>query len=289
MPKSRLNGLNGSEWVQWSKSIWRFTEPVTNNYGHPAVFPECLAERVIRCFSKQQDYVVDPMAGTGTSVFVAHGLNRNAFGIEISKRWAEIAQKRLENGPYVPKTVELDDKNGIIISEKGKIERVPDPRTAIHSEIKNDDARNLLEHVNRESVDLCFTSPPYWTGLHGIKGRYTGQTQKEVKQYSDLPGDLGNVSDYNEFLGALKDCYQPVHEALKPSGYFVVIIQDTRRGSTVIPLHMHFHQIMEDLGFQYQDLIVWEHPTYTTRPLGFPTTFVISRVHDYVMVFRKKK
>ncbi|MHA2497095.1 MAG: DNA methyltransferase, partial [Candidatus Hodarchaeales archaeon] len=170
MSKSRLNALNGSEWVQWSKSIWRFTEPVTNNYGHPAVFPECLAERVIRCFSKQLDFIVDPMAGTGTSVFVAHGLNRNALGIEISKHWAEIAQKRLQQGPYVPKTAVMDNKNETIIQEKGKIERIPDPRTAPQAEIKNDDARNLLEHVNRDSADLCFTSPPYWTGLHGIKG-----------------------------------------------------------------------------------------------------------------------
>ncbi|MFQ5980013.1 MAG: DNA methyltransferase [Candidatus Heimdallarchaeota archaeon] len=287
-PARRLNGLTGSEWVQWSKSVWRFADPVTENYGHPAIFPEFLAERVIRSFSKQEDLILDPMVGTGTTVHVARGLNRNAIGLDISKHWVEVAQKRIKNGVYTPKTVSLTDNSGISTPEKGETEQIPKQRTSPILKLIHDDARNLLKHVNRESVDLCFTSPPYWTGLHGIKGRYTGQTQKQVKQYSNLQGDLGNIADYNEFLIALKDSYKSVFQALKPLGYFVSIIQDTRRGSTVIPLHIHFHEMMVKLGFQYQDLIIWEHPTYTTRPLGFPTTFVISRVHDYVMVFRKQ-
>lgn len=287
-PAHRLNGLTGSEWVQWSKSVWRFTEPVTENYGHPAIFPEFLAERVIRSFSKQKDLILDPMVGTGTTVHVARGLNRNAIGLDISNHWVEIAQKRINAGLYAPKTVPLTDNNGTPTPEKGEIEQIPKRRTSPILKLIQDDATNLLKHVRRESVDLCFTSPPYWTGLHGIKGRYTGQTQKQFKQYSDLQGDLGNISDYQEFLIALKGCYKLVFQTLKPSAYFVSVIQDTRRGSSVIPLHMHFFEMMTNLGFQYQDLIIWEHPTYTTRPLGYPTTFVISRVHDYIMVFRKK-
>ncbi|MFX0113715.1 MAG: DNA methyltransferase [Candidatus Hodarchaeota archaeon] len=285
--KKRLNGLTGSEWVQWSKSIWRFTEPVTENYGHPAIFPECLAERVIRSFSKQLDFILDPMVGTGTTVHVARGLNRNAIGLEISPQWVDVARKRLQNELYLPKTVPITAKGRTSTLNKGETEEIPELRTAKTFEIIQDDAKRLLEHIEPESVDLCFTSPPYWTGLHGVKGRYTGQTQKEVKQYSELPEDLGNVSDYPKFLESLKECYKPVLEALKPFAYFVSVIQDTRRGSTVIPLHMHFYELMTSLGYQYQDLIIWEHPTYTTRPLGYPTTFVISRVHDYLMVFRK--
>jgi DNA modification methylase len=138
-------------------------------------------------------------------------------------------------------------------------------------------------------VDFCLTSPPYWIGLHGVNGKYTGQTQKEFKVYSDDQKDYGNIDDYNTFVLELKNLFSDVYKVLKNGKYCVVVIQDSRRGSNVYPLHIDFYLAMKSIGYDYQDLIVWEHPTYTTRPLGYPTTFVISRVHDFIMVFRKPK
>lgn len=48
-------------------------------------------------------------------------------------------------------------------------------------------------------------------------------------------------------------------------------------------------RICKEIGFEYQDMIIWEHPHYTTRPLGVPTTTVISRVHDFTLAFKKPK
>lgn len=260
----RLNDLDGATWLKWSKSIWRFKKPVLNNFGHPAIFPVFVAERLLRIFTKKGDLVLDPMVGVGTTSIVAKTLGRNSIGIDLSAEYCRIAKSRLTQQT-------LEDIQGSDTSHK----------------IICDDARNLLSHVESDSVDFCLTSPPYWIGLHGINGKYTGQTQKKVKTYSQDQKDYGNVENYNDFVKELKTLFANVLETLKAGKYCVVIIQDVRRGARVFPLHNDFLDTMTSIGWNYQDLIVWEHPTYTTRPLGYPTTFVVSRVHDFIMLFRK--
>lgn len=275
----KLNDLDGATWLQWSKSVWRFKKPVINNYGHPAIFPDFVAERLIRIFTKEGDLILDPMAGVGTTLVVAKTLNRNAVGIELSPKYCDITRSRLAQQLLL---TEIEQESGLKAHHKAK-------KTALSQTIVCDDARNLLKHVPENSVDFCLTSPPYWIGLHGINGKYTGQTHKEVKVYSHDQKDYGNIDDYDTFVLELKNLFSDVYKVLKNRKYCVVVIQDSRRGSNVYPLHIDFCLAMKSIGYCYQDLIVWEHPTYTTRPLGYPTTFVISRVHDFIMVFKKPK
>jgi site-specific DNA-methyltransferase (adenine-specific) len=65
------------------------------NYGHPAIFPEELAQRHILTWSNKDDLIYDPMCGSGTTLKMAKLNNRNWIGSEISKEYAEIANKRL--------------------------------------------------------------------------------------------------------------------------------------------------------------------------------------------------
>ena len=156
----RLNDLDGATWLQWSKSIWRFKTPVVENFGHPAIFPDFVAERLIKIFTKEQNVVLDPMAGVGTTLFVAKTLYRNAVGIELSPKYYEIAKSRL-NQQIFPKikTKELIPSSVPTQSEK---------QNTNYHKIFCDDARNLLTHVSPSSIDFCLTSPPYWIGLHGV-------------------------------------------------------------------------------------------------------------------------
>ncbi|MCY4418238.1 MAG: site-specific DNA-methyltransferase [Cytophagales bacterium] len=63
-------------------------------YGHPAMFPEKLVERVLKLFSYQDDIVLDPFNGAGTTTYVAQKLNRHFLGIDISKAYCESAKRR---------------------------------------------------------------------------------------------------------------------------------------------------------------------------------------------------
>ena len=64
---------------------------------HPAVFPEQLANDHIISWSNEGDTVLDPFAGSGTTLKMAKRNNRNYIGIEISKEYCEIINKRLED------------------------------------------------------------------------------------------------------------------------------------------------------------------------------------------------
>jgi DNA modification methylase len=64
-------------------------------YGHPAMFPEELVERCLKLFSYEDDIVLDPFNGAGTTTFVANKLGRKYIGIDISETYCEIAESRI--------------------------------------------------------------------------------------------------------------------------------------------------------------------------------------------------
>jgi adenine-specific DNA-methyltransferase len=65
---------------------------------HPAQMPLELAERIILACSKPNDLVLDPFAGSGTTVLAAVRHNRRAIGIEKHLEYADYARRRLEDG-----------------------------------------------------------------------------------------------------------------------------------------------------------------------------------------------
>ena len=65
------------------------------NLGHPAVFPEKIANDHIISWSNENDLVYDPFMGSGTTAKMAILNNRNWVGSEISKEYCEIANKRI--------------------------------------------------------------------------------------------------------------------------------------------------------------------------------------------------
>ena len=62
---------------------------------HPAPFPEALAKDHIASWSNPGDLVLDPFAGSGTTLKAAKELNRHWLGIEINPAYVEICHKRL--------------------------------------------------------------------------------------------------------------------------------------------------------------------------------------------------
>jgi site-specific DNA-methyltransferase (adenine-specific) len=65
--------------------------------GHPAVFPESLVNDHILSWSNENDLILDPFMGSGTTAKMAKLNNRNYIGFEISQEYCDIAEKRLEN------------------------------------------------------------------------------------------------------------------------------------------------------------------------------------------------
>src|SRR5438067_2579157 len=69
--------------------------------GHPCQMPEAVLERIVRASSNVGDMVLDPFAGSGTTLTVSKRLGRRYVGVELSEAYAQAIRERLQtvNGP----------------------------------------------------------------------------------------------------------------------------------------------------------------------------------------------
>jgi len=88
--------LSPKEWVEWgSRGVWKFPS-VRANDDHEAKFPKELPLRLIRLFTNPGDLVIDCFLGSGTTAIVAIQTKRHFIGIEISRKYIELAQENIE-------------------------------------------------------------------------------------------------------------------------------------------------------------------------------------------------
>jgi len=85
----------GKETVYPSNVLHLSTE--CNNKNHSATFPNTLPEWFIKLFTKEGDMVLDPFAGSGTTLFVAEKMNRNSIGIEIIPEYVSLIKSQQQN------------------------------------------------------------------------------------------------------------------------------------------------------------------------------------------------
>jgi len=67
----------------------------TSNKNHSATFPKSLPSWFIKLFTKENDWVLDPFLGSGTTCEAAYELKRNSVGIEIIEDYAKLAKERI--------------------------------------------------------------------------------------------------------------------------------------------------------------------------------------------------
>lgn len=90
--------LSQKEWVEFTKQIWNIPIPGKGDLAfgeHSAIMPEEIIRRCVRLFTFVEDIVLDPFAGSGTTLKVAKELERNFVGYEISKSYEDIIKLKL--------------------------------------------------------------------------------------------------------------------------------------------------------------------------------------------------
>ncbi|MDI6688135.1 MAG: site-specific DNA-methyltransferase [Desulfobacterales bacterium] len=96
-------GKNISNWIKREKAyptnVLHFATECYNR-NHSAVFPKALPEWFIKLFTQENDWVLDPFVGSGTTAEVAQNLNRNFVGIDVLSEYCKLAQKRTAHYQY---------------------------------------------------------------------------------------------------------------------------------------------------------------------------------------------
>jgi len=98
--------ITRDEFLEWTNAVWNFSGESKNKIGHPSPFPVELPKRCIKLFSFVEDTIFDPFLGSGTTLIACLKTGRNGIGVEIDRKYCELAVKRLkEYGIYQQKLV----------------------------------------------------------------------------------------------------------------------------------------------------------------------------------------
>jgi len=105
-PRREASRFGRADRDRWFSQVWEDLRGASQGGpgGRTGAFPAALAERLVRMFSVVGDTVLDPFAGTGTTVWAAAGLGREAIGVELeptvyARLVEEARRRRLVSGP----------------------------------------------------------------------------------------------------------------------------------------------------------------------------------------------
>lgn len=271
MPNNKLNDLDPKTWLKFQKS-WFIHNPPPRKKGvlvHPAKFPETMAQEFIEFFTKAGQTVLDPMCGTGSTLVAALRAGRNSYGIELNPHYAELARE-------------------IVSQEKAALTATQDS-AGLAAEVITGDALNAVEY-GLPKVEYVLTSPPYWDMLHA-KGAENQKKRRESDGldvvYSDHPHDLGNIHDYEAFLGLLVGIYSGLKPLLQDKAYLTIIVKNVKKGGKIYPLAW---DIARELGKVYtlKDEKIWMQDNQRLAPFGLGSAWVSNTFHHYCLQFRNE-
>lgn len=127
--------INPPNFEQEITTAWSFPERgnwATHNPKYRGNFAPQIPRNLMLKYSKEGDFILDPMVGSGTTLIEAKLLHRNADGIDINPEAVEISKKALDF----------------------------EYKTKFKQNVFRGDARDLSKY-NNDAIDLIITHPPY--------------------------------------------------------------------------------------------------------------------------------
>jgi len=95
-PSFRKPTITRDEFLEFTKSVWRFPAEQASKIGHPAPFPVELPYRLIQLYTFEGEVVLDPFIGSGTTAIAALKTGRSFVGYEVDPNYVALANQRIE-------------------------------------------------------------------------------------------------------------------------------------------------------------------------------------------------
>lgn len=243
-----------------------------DEFKHPAKFPESLIIKFVKLFTEENDWVLDVMAGTGSTLIAANRSKRNSVGIELDDEFFKIAKKRIMN--VNPPT------------------RLPGFKPTHVTDLIQGDARNLTILLDdyKDKIKYCITSPPYWDMLHnpGSEGQRTRRKKGLKLVYSKSGNDLGNINDYSIFMETLNEIYRQVSTLLVSDGRLTVIVKNVKRNGY---LYTFAWDLVDELAgknglYDFSGYTLWCQDDVGLKPFAIGHHWVSNILHHYCLHFQ---
>ncbi len=273
-PPNHINCLNAKQWMKNQVAVWEFyykKEDVRDKNIHPAVFPVGLPAKCIELFTHKGELVLDPFAGIGTTLVAARELERNAVGFDLNKKYIAFSKKRLAQHRL------FSNNQQITIC---------------------DDAINISNYLEENTISLSVTSPPYANMLNRPRKNKSlrGDLRKneyymKVQQYSKNPRDLGTMEP-KKYASALGEIYKRVLQLHKPKAHCVINITDLWWKNKRIPVHIYVIEALEKAGYELRNTIIWDRRNIVNKAgiFGWPSNYItLSTTFEYILDFWRPK
>lgn len=265
---NHINCLTAKEWLKSQLGVWQFNyekKDVRDKKLHPATFPLSLSRKVIELFTHEGEMVLDPFVGSGTVLVAAQDTNRNAVGFDLSREYVALSEERL--------------------MQKGLFQSVD--QIAIQ-----DDARNIGQYLDDESVSLIWTSPPYSNLLNRKRKNKSRRDRKndqldKVEQYSQDPRDLGTMP-LDAYTEAMGDIFELLLPLLKPKGHCVINVPDMWWENQRITIHVSLIEELRKRGYELRNTIIWDRTNIVNRIgiFGWPSNYItMGTTFEYLLDF----
>jgi DNA modification methylase len=267
-PPSHINCMTPKDWLKSQLGVWQFfyeVRDIRDKNIHPATFPIALAKKVIELFTHKGELVLDPFVGSGTTLVAAQDYNRNAIGFDLQQKYIDLCKNRL-----IQTTLFNNSKQLAV----------------------QDDARNISEYLDPESVSLIFTSPPYANLLNRERKnksrRFRNNEQLgRVEQYSQDPRDLGTmpIDDYTIVMG---DIFQSLLALLRPKAHCVINVPDMWWENKRITIHIALVEELRKRGYELRNIIIWDRTNVVNQIgiFGWPSNYITMGVtFEYLLDF----
>ena len=258
----KINDLDMSNWKEltdvWTDSLWiipqRDNSGVHDGHYHGNFVPQIPHQLLMR-YTKVGDFVLDPFAGSGTTLIEAQRMGRNSIGIELQPSVAAEAINRIHS----------ESKDGIIADTF-----VDDSRVF--------DTRRILDTYKIDHVQFIIYHPPYW----------------DIIKFSEDENDLSNSETLNEFIDNFRQVVRNTSAILEKGRYCAVVIGDKYANSQLVPLGFYCMQAMQQEGLTLKATIVKNfeetkgkaNQKALWRQRALQNGLYLFK-HEYIFVFRK--
>ncbi|MFW6105703.1 MAG: DNA-methyltransferase, partial [Chloroflexota bacterium] len=92
----RHSTITRDEFLEFTKSVWRFPAESARKVGHPAPFPVELPRRCLELYTYSNEVVLDPFMGSGATAIAALASKRRYVGYEIDPKYVDLSEHRIK-------------------------------------------------------------------------------------------------------------------------------------------------------------------------------------------------
>jgi hypothetical protein len=222
---SPINDINLLRWKEYQEintdSLWmieRRDSTGVHTAGYWGNFVPQIPRQMMLRYTKRGDWVLDPFAGSGTTLIEGQRLGRNTIGVELQPRMVDYARRLVAAEPNV---------HGVTSA-------------MIAADSAAADYRALLRAQGQRSAQLVIMHPPYF----------------DIIKFSDDPCDLSNMPTVEAFLEMIGRVTANVAPVLDSGRHLALVIGDKYMKGDWIPLGFQTMNEVMKHGFSLKSIVI---------------------------------